>query len=352
MNDRFTVAVYGAAGHTGRFVTAELERRGVEVVRIGRDAARLAQTGASDGGVWRVAQLDDAAQLDAALRGTQAVINCAGPFLDTALPIVDAALRARIPYLDVTAEQPALQMLVEQRDRAARDANVALVPAAAFYGGLADLLASAVADPHAPIERVDVAVGLDSWHPTRGTRLTGARNHAQRLIQTSGTLAPVPQPVPAGVWAFPAPLGRLDVVMLPFTEVIAMARHLQVESIESWLAELALRDIRNPDTPPPRANDEHGRSVQRFVLDVVVAQHGATHRASATGRDIYAITAPIIVEAVVRLLRGEGAVRGGVTSLGALFDAREFLAALDTLSVSYNMVTSALLTPRTMHASA
>jgi short subunit dehydrogenase-like uncharacterized protein len=124
MNDRMTVAVYGASGHTGKFVVAELKRRGIGVVRIGRDAARLTESSADDATPWRVAAIDDPAQLDAAIRGTDAVINCAGPFLDTALPVVDAALRAGIPYLDVMAEQAALQALIEQRDASARDAGV------------------------------------------------------------------------------------------------------------------------------------------------------------------------------------------------------------------------------------
>jgi hypothetical protein len=39
--------------------------------------------------------------------GAAAVINCAGPFLDTAAAVLDAALRARIHYFDVAAEQGA-----------------------------------------------------------------------------------------------------------------------------------------------------------------------------------------------------------------------------------------------------
>ncbi|WP_342611797.1 NAD(P)H-binding protein [Burkholderia ambifaria] len=78
MDGRMTVAVYGATGHTGRFVIAELERRGLGAIRIGRDAARLAQ-GGNDAAPWRVASADDPAALDAALRRAHAVINCAGP---------------------------------------------------------------------------------------------------------------------------------------------------------------------------------------------------------------------------------------------------------------------------------
>ncbi|MFM0648070.1 saccharopine dehydrogenase NADP-binding domain-containing protein [Paraburkholderia bryophila] len=349
MNDRITVAVYGASGHTGRFVVAELQRRGLGVVRIGRDAARLQESPADATTPWRVADVGHPEQLDAALRGTHAVINCAGPFLDTALPIVDAALRARIPYLDVTAEQPSLQALIDQRDTSAREAGVTLIPAAAFYGGLADLLVTSLADTGQALDRVDVAIGLDSWHPTRGTRLTGARNHATRMIQRDGRLTPLPQPAPESRWSFPAPLGNAEVVMLPFTEVLAVSRHLRVATMDSWLASAALRDIRNPDTPPPQPNDEQGRSAQQFIVDVVIAQNGATRRATASGRDIYAVTAPIVVEATERLVRGKSTSQGGVVSLGEIFDARDFLAALDTVSVAYDVTGDPLLARTPSH---
>ncbi|RDU97689.1 saccharopine dehydrogenase family protein [Trinickia dinghuensis] len=351
MNERMTVAVYGAAGHTGRFVVDELTRRGIGAVRVGRDAARLQESGSDDATPWRVASIDDPEQLDAALRGADAVINCAGPFLDTALPIVDAALRAGIPYLDVTAEQPALQAIIDQRDAAARAAGVTLIPAAAFYGGLADLLVTAGADARTPIERVDIAVALDSWQPTRGTRVTGERNRATRMIQRGGKLVPLPQPVQEGAWSFAEPVGDQEVVMLPFTEVLTVSRHLPVDTVESWFVNSALRELRDPNTPPPKASDDLGRSAQQFTMDVVVAQNGAARRVTATGRDIYAVSAPIIVEAVERLLRGKTSSKGGVASLGEIFDAADFLAALDTVDVRYETVSGPALRGKDVQAS-
>ncbi|AOJ88682.1 saccharopine dehydrogenase [Burkholderia sp. MSMB0856] len=348
MDDRMTVAVYGATGHTGRFVVAELERRGLGAIRIGRDAARLAQ-GGPDAPPWRVASVDDPAALDAALRGAHAVINCAGPYLDTALPLADAALRAGIPYLDLTAEQPSVQALTDQRDARARAAGVTLVPAAAFYGGLADLLVTAIVEPREPIERVDVATGLDSWHPTRGTRVTGERNHAIRLIRKDGKPTAVPSTPRERRWPFPSPLGDVDVTLLPFSEVMTLARHLRIDTIESWLATRALRDVRDAGTPPPRPVDTLGRSAQQFAMDVVVVQNGSTHRATAAGRDIYAVSAPIIVEATVRLLSGNALTSGGVRSLGELFDARDFLAALDTVAVSFDKNTDRNFNRRNEH---
>ncbi|MCU9953195.1 saccharopine dehydrogenase NADP-binding domain-containing protein [Burkholderia sp. BKH01] len=349
MDDRKTVAVYGATGHTGRFVVAELARRGIGAIRIGRDAARLAESGTSDAAPSRVSAIDDPAALDAALRGADAVINCAGPYLDTALPLADAALRAGIPYLDLTAEQPSVLALAEHADARARAAGVTVVPAAAFYGGLADLLVSAVVDQREPIDRVDIATGLDSWHPTRGTRVTGERNRAVRLVQKDGKPTPVPSTAHERVWPFPAPIGTVDVTLLPFSEVMTLSRHLRIDTIESWLATLALRDVRDAATPPPEPTDALGRSAQQFAMDAIIAQGGTTHRVTASGRDIYAVSAPIIVEAAVRLMTGKSVVSGGVRSLGELFDARDFLAALDTVAVSFGTTTDPVFTRRDKH---
>jgi hypothetical protein len=60
----------------------------------------------------------------------------------------------------------------------------------------------------------------------------------------------------------------------------------------------------------------------------VVVRNGSTlRRAIAQGRDIYAFTAPLVVEAVERIL--DGRVRGsGALAPGEAFDATDFLQAL------------------------
>jgi pimeloyl-ACP methyl ester carboxylesterase len=130
------VTVFGAYGHTGRFVVSELRKRGFTPILSGRDAAKLKEAGNAHGGLeGRVTSVDDPASLDRALSGAVAVINCAGPFIDTAVPVIDAALRASIHYLDVAAEQAAVLAVFERFASAARDAGVVVIPAMAFYGG-------------------------------------------------------------------------------------------------------------------------------------------------------------------------------------------------------------------------
>ena len=102
------ITVYGAYGHTGRFVVSDLVRRGLTPILSGRDALKLNEmANAFPGADIRIASISDASSLDRALDGAAAIINCAGPFLDSAPPLIAAALRAGIHYLDVTAEQRA-----------------------------------------------------------------------------------------------------------------------------------------------------------------------------------------------------------------------------------------------------
>src|SRR5262249_49976795 len=151
----------------------------------------------------RVASVDDAASLDRAIAGTRAVINCAGPFMDTATPIIEAALRARVHYLDVTAEQQAALAVFELFGNRARDAGVVIAPAMAFYGALGDLLGTVALGDWPGADEISIAVALDSWRPTRGTRLTGQRNTARRLVFSNARLDFLPDPPPRRLWNFP-----------------------------------------------------------------------------------------------------------------------------------------------------
>ena len=321
------VMVYGAAGHTGRFVVDELVRRGLTPVLAGRTASRIAAAAERHGVLdQRVVGVDDPDRLRRAIDGVDVVVNSAGPFLDTALPLATAAVAAGADYLDVTAEQPVVQTLYRELDRPARDAGVAVIPAMAFYGGLADLLVTHALDGAISADTVEIAIGLDRWWPTAGTRITGTRNTSTRQIIRDGVLAPLPDPAPTGRWSYPQPLGNQPVVQLPFSEVVTISRHLRVGDLTSYLNSSSLADLRDESTPPPSAADPTGRSAQRFVVDVVVRSGAATRRLTASGRDIYAVTAPILVEGVVRLLDDHHVL--GAVAPGEAFDAADVLAAL------------------------
>ncbi|MFJ7263007.1 saccharopine dehydrogenase family protein [Streptomyces globosus] len=327
-----TVAVFGAYGHTGRFVVAELRRRGFVPVLSGRDAAKLAAAAAATGCEARPATVEDPASLDRALAGAAAVVNCAGPFAYTAAPVVEAALRAGIPYVDVAAEIEANADTFGAFADRAREAGTVVLPAMAFYGALGDLLATAALDGRTAADEVHVAYALSSWHPTEGTRRAGAvsreRRGGGRVVFTGGGLR-YRHDAPASVqWDFPPPVGPREVIAeFTMADVVTVPSHLDVPEVRTYMTVGAAQDVVSPDSPAPAAVSADGRSDQAFVVDVVVEYAGTRRRAVARGTDIYAVTAPLVVEAVERILDGRTRT-AGVASAGRLFDAADFLHAL------------------------
>ncbi|MFF4532267.1 saccharopine dehydrogenase family protein [Streptomyces sp. NPDC001407] len=333
MGSAHTVVVFGAYGHTGRFVVAELRDRGFVPVLSGRDAGKLKELAASaPGSDVRPASAGDPAALDRALTGATAVINCAGPFATTAAPVIEAALRAGIPYVDVTGEiEAGIDTFTHFADRA-RAARAVIVPAMAFYGGLGDLMTTAAMGDWTAADEAHIAYALSSWHPTAGTRATSAvsrqRRGGRRLRYTRGRLESHHDALPTLRWPFPEPVGPRDVIgEFTTVDVVTVPRHLGVPEVCTYMTVEATGEVLAPDTPEPVAADESGRSAQTFLVDVVVRSGGSERRAVARGRDIYAVTAPLAVEAVDRILAGRTKTVG-VASAGEIFDAPDFLRAL------------------------
>ncbi|NGO71718.1 saccharopine dehydrogenase family protein [Streptomyces boncukensis] len=329
----YTVAVFGAYGHTGRFVVAHLRDRGFVPVLSGRDADKLGAM-AADGFPHdaRPASVDAPGSLDRALAGAHAVINCAGPFATTAAPVIEAALRAGIPYVDVAAEiEAGLDTFADFAERA-RAAGAVIVPSMAFYGGLGDLLITAAMDDWTAADEAHVAYGLSGWHPTPGTRAAGAvsrqRRDGRRVRYTNGKLEYRQDGPPALTWPFPEPMGPRAVIgEFTMADVVTVPSHLPIPEVRTYMAAEAAQEVSDPDTPAPTAADARGRSAQTFLVDAVVRSGGCERRAVARGRDIYAVTAPLAVEAVARVLTGRTRTTG-VASAGGIFDAPDFLRAL------------------------
>ena len=197
----------------------------------------------------------------------------------------------------------------------------------AFYGGLADLLTAEVTRGFRSVDSVTIGVALDYWHPTEGTRKTGERNTARRLFVEAGRLRPLPQPAPIREWLFPEPFGAQKMVAVPLSEIITINRHIAARNVCSYMNSAPLRDLEDLRTPAPTASDPSGQSSQRFAMGVLAKSGDRQTQITATGQDIYAITAPIVVEACMRILTNPP-VAGGTYAPAELFDSHSFLKAL------------------------
>ncbi len=119
--------IYGSYGYTGSLIADQAVQRGMQPVLSGRDPIRLKVQAEKLGLNFRPIQLDDTQAWDVALKDVNLVLNCAGPFIHTYQPVVEACLRSRKHYLDLTGEVPAFEGVATYA-RNARDEEVMLLP--------------------------------------------------------------------------------------------------------------------------------------------------------------------------------------------------------------------------------
>jgi short subunit dehydrogenase-like uncharacterized protein len=138
--------IYGANGYTGRLIAKRAVSCGLRPILSGRHAAEIGAMAAELGLPSRIASLDDAASLDSALAGCAVVIHAAGPFSRTSKPMVDACIRNRAHYLDITGEIAVFETLAGgARSAEAKAAGVMLLPGSGFDVVPSDCLAAHLA---------------------------------------------------------------------------------------------------------------------------------------------------------------------------------------------------------------
>lgn len=132
--------LYGANGYTAGLLLQRLQGLGADVIAAGRNALAVRRVARRFGFEHRVFDLTGARALDAQLQGVDLLVNAAGPFVRTAEPLVNACLRQRIDYLDLSGEVDALQY-VQGCDRFAKSQGILLLPGIGFDVAVSDCLA-------------------------------------------------------------------------------------------------------------------------------------------------------------------------------------------------------------------
>ena len=146
--------LYGVTGKTGRMVLNHALERGHRPVIAGRNAEKVRELAELHALPWESFDLRDSTMIDSFLAPVDLVVNMAGPYTSTAVPIVQAAIRAGTDYIDVSGELSVFQALLELDDDA-RGRNVMILPGCGFEIVPSDALALRLA------ERMPEAVSLE-----------------------------------------------------------------------------------------------------------------------------------------------------------------------------------------------
>jgi short subunit dehydrogenase-like uncharacterized protein len=342
------IAVYGANGYQGKLVIAELARRDIDLVLIGRNAARLREA-ATEVGIadaeYRLANTDDHDALVTALRRCEAVINCAGPFTPSGEAVVRAAIAAGCHYVDTAGEQLYIKTIFDNLAAEAERAGVTVVPATNDACVPGDLIAHLIADRIEPIEEITTAHFIvGGGGPSRGS--------LRSVLETIDAITAGGLAYDDGDWRIGTPARRasitlpgssqsIPVVHFPLSEVVTIPRHVRVRHVEGVAEATLSARLSTPITSEiidslPEGPTEETRRTQRFTYIIDAAGAGdRLARGVVQGPDTYGTTAVIAVEAARRLVADNA--KPGVLAPAQAFDPTDFLNFLARHGINWTI---------------
>jgi short subunit dehydrogenase-like uncharacterized protein len=150
--------IYGATGYTGELIAREAVRQGLKPILAGRRALPVETLAKELGLQARIMLLGDPAAVAASLDDVTLVLNCAGPFSETAEPMLRACLAKRAHYLDITGEIAVFEF-AHALDARAVAAGIVICPGVGFDVVPTDCVAAMLKE--ALPEATDLALGFD-----------------------------------------------------------------------------------------------------------------------------------------------------------------------------------------------
>lgn len=166
--------IYGATGYTGRMAAQQAHAAGLPPVLAGRSPEPLARLAHELGVEYRVFDLSNGGAIRNAMDDISVLLNCAGPYMNTAEPLMRAAIDSRVHYLDVAAELDSYR-LAEKLDGEARAAGMMLLPGSGGSVAMLGCLAGHAVDRVAHPRKVAVALHV-AGSMSRGSAISASRN--------------------------------------------------------------------------------------------------------------------------------------------------------------------------------
>jgi short subunit dehydrogenase-like uncharacterized protein len=183
--------IYGANGYTGELITRYAIERGLRPILAGRNAIKIEELAKRDHLEYRVFSLDEKSRIDEALQDVDVVLHCAGPFSITAKPMVEACIRNKKHYTDITGEIVVFEAMAKL-DRIAQEAGVMIMSGVGFDVVPTDCLALHLKDRLPTANYLTLAFyGLGGL--SHGTQATMTMNVGQGgAIRKDGKITHVP----------------------------------------------------------------------------------------------------------------------------------------------------------------
>ena len=186
-----TFLLYGANGYTGELITRYAVEQGMKPVLAGRNSIKVEELAKKHHLDYRVFSLEETSRLDAALQEVDMVLHAAGPFSLTSQPMVEACLRNRKHYTDITGEISVFESMAALDDKA-KASEVMVMPGVGFDVVPSDCLARHLKDRLPSATHLSLAF-YGMGRISHGTQATMTMNIGRGgAIRKDGKITPVP----------------------------------------------------------------------------------------------------------------------------------------------------------------
>lgn len=133
--------LYGANGYTAKLIIQESLKQGLKPVLAGRTEAKVKKVADKHKLDYIIFDLSDKKKIVEVLKDFTVCLNAAGPFSQTAKPMIEACLESNTHYLDITGEIAVFE-LAKSYNKQAEQANCCVMPGVGFDVVPSDCLAN------------------------------------------------------------------------------------------------------------------------------------------------------------------------------------------------------------------
>jgi saccharopine dehydrogenase-like NADP-dependent oxidoreductase len=232
------ITVIGGAGDMARVAEEKLllmcEGCRLVIADIDLDKARKAVE-RLETNMAEAARVDifDPEGLREAIRGSDLVLNCTGPYYRTGRPVLEACIDEKVDYIDLGDDDESATALLELEGEA-KEAGITALICCGIAPGMVNVLARAFALELDEVKNVDLAWVTGSTPPKEGKQKGGAAviEHmihccmGQCATIRDGKRVMIPSFRRGHVLDFPHPLGSYQVFELGHAETATMPRFL------------------------------------------------------------------------------------------------------------------------------
>ncbi len=167
--------IYGANGYTAQLIVELAVKAGLKPILAGRTASKIEPIADKYNLETRIFNLENPKKIDHAIADIKVVLHCAGPYIHTAKPMVEACVRNMAHYLDITGEIDVFEML-STYDLQAERAAITILPGCGFDVVPTDCLARFLADKMPDATHLSLGFATKGGSLSHGTAMTMVEN--------------------------------------------------------------------------------------------------------------------------------------------------------------------------------